>query len=87
MHQQTYHSSSTLDPIIPRRAVKDNLKALNLKLYAVNNTEIATFGKLCLLDLGLRAFKWPFIIANTAGTIIRVDFLVQFDLLIDLKRE
>lgn len=55
-------------------------------LQAANNTRIATYGtKLITLDLGLRRqFRYPFLIAEVTKPIIGADFIVEFDLLVDL---
>lgn len=40
------------------------------------------------IDLGLRRnFKWDFVIADVSTPIIGADFLQNFDLLVDVKRE
>lgn len=59
-----------------------------MKLLAANHSEIRTFGDCVFkLDLGLRReFKWLFLIADVRTPIIGADFLVNFNLLIDLKQ-
>lgn len=61
----------------------------SIKLYAANGTTIKTFGEKRLrLDLGLRRpFVWHFIIADVNQPILGVDFLTNFDLLVDMKRK
>lgn len=60
-----------------------------LKLYAANNTEIATYSsKLFELDIGLRrVLKWSFLIVDVKTAILGADFLVKYGLIIDLKRK
>lgn len=57
-------------------------------LYAANGTIIETYGIARLtLDLGLRRpFTWNFVIADTKHSIIGIDFLRNFNLLIDVKK-
>lgn len=58
-----------------------------LVLYAANGTKIPTFGtKRLTLDLNLRrCFTWSFVIAKVEQPIIGIDFLKQFNLLVDAK--
>lgn len=60
----------------------------NLKLYAANNTPIATYGERTVnLNLGLRrCFKWTFIVADVKTSILGADFLRHFKLLVDLHK-
>lgn len=69
--------------------ITQKLKPSKLALLAANQSEIKTFGDCVLnLDLGLRReFKWLFVIADVHTPIIGADFLVNFDLLIDLKQK
>ncbi|XP_041449535.1 uncharacterized protein LOC121404263 [Drosophila obscura] len=57
--------------------------------YAANQTIIRTFGHQDLeLDLGLdRSFKWSFVVADVQSAIIGADFLAQFHLLVDIKKQ
>ena len=57
-----------------------------LHLQAVNNSIITTYGnQLLTLDLGLhRSFRWIFVIADVQTSILGVDFLQHFELLIDV---
>lgn len=56
-------------------------------LYAANVTIIETYGIARLtIDLGLRRpFTWNFVIADTKHSIIGIDFLRHFNLLIDIE--
>ena len=58
-----------------------------LKLQAVNGSEINTYGIIPLtLNLGMRReFTWNFIIADTPSSILGIDFLQKFDLLVDSR--
>ncbi|XP_073831557.1 uncharacterized protein [Musca autumnalis] len=75
--------------VVPPSIIKGKLKPSKLTLLAANQSEIKTFGDCVLkLDLGLqREFKWLFVIADVHTPIIGADFLVNFDLLIDLKQK
>lgn len=65
-----------------------NILPTSIKLFAVNGTPIKVYGQKSIkLDLGLRReFSWTFIIADVSTHILGADFLRNFDLLIDLKR-
>lgn len=71
--------------VIPRKR-SEILKPTAFKLYAANNTEIATFGEKTLdLDFSLRRpFRWKFIVAAVSKPIIGADFLKHHHLLVDL---
>ncbi|XP_055522776.1 uncharacterized protein LOC129716959 [Wyeomyia smithii] len=66
----------------------DKVKPSAVKLYAANGTAIEVYGEVLIkVNLGLRReFLWTFIIADVASGIIGADFICNFDLLIDLKR-
>ncbi|CAH2101294.1 unnamed protein product [Euphydryas editha] len=57
------------------------------ELFAANGTTISTFGWLHLeLNLGLRrAYKWRFIVAEVSKSIIGADFLIFYNLLVDMR--
>lgn len=59
-----------------------------MKLFAANGTSIKVYGATTLkVNLGLRReFVWSFIIADVTTPIIGADFISNFGLLIDLKR-
>lgn len=59
-----------------------------MQLFAVNGSPIKVFGETNLkINLGLRReFIWRFLIADVTSSIIGADFLRNFDLLIDMKR-
>lgn len=73
--------------VIPRMKAA-HIRPTTMTLFAVNNTPIKVFGEAVLkLDLGLRReFVWRFLIADVSSSIIGADFIRNFDLLIDLKR-
>jgi len=59
----------------------------SLKLQAVNDTFISTYGKCSLtLNLGLRRpFRWIFVIADVKHPILGADFLRQYHLSVDMR--
>lgn len=65
-----------------------NLKS-NFEIFAANGSAIKTYGISNIsVDLGLRRdFKWNFIVADIDRPIIGADFLSNFDLMVDLKRQ
>src|SRR5215469_6527761 len=71
--------------IIPRTA---NTTPTSRQLHAANGTTIHTYGeKLLTLSLGLRReFKWIFILADVKQPILGADFLHNFELIIELRR-
>lgn len=73
--------------VIPKGMIRGTLKPTDLRLFAVNNTEIHTYGtKTQTLDIGLRRpFRWNFVIANVRQLIIGADFLAHHGILPDLK--
>ncbi|XP_029667054.1 uncharacterized protein LOC115237853 [Formica exsecta] len=68
--------------------VSRHRKTVDFKLYAVNDSEISTYGRRSVtIDLGLRRrFTWDFIVANVSQPILGADFLQHFNLLVDLNR-
>ena len=73
--------------VIPPTPAKRRACLSTLTLSAANNTTIPTYGQKCLtLDLGLRRiFRWVFIIAEVSTPIIGIDFLINFELMVDPK--
>ena len=56
-------------------------------LVAANNSNIKTYGN-CkrVVDVGLkREYPWTFIVADVQQPIIRADFLIKYNLLVDLR--
>lgn len=72
---------------LPRAAIKHTTKASSFKVYAANQSEIATYGeKRLTLNLGLRRdFTWDFIVANVSQPILGADFMYAHNLLPDLR--
>ncbi|RTG87493.1 uncharacterized protein DC041_0006144, partial [Schistosoma bovis] len=60
----------------------------SLVLRAANKSDIKTYGKRQLsLDFGRGAsYRWNFVIADVSMPIIGIDFLCNFDLLVDSRR-
>lgn len=58
-------------------------------LYAANGTPIKTYGtKVISVDFGLRRkMDWEFLIADVTKPIIGVDFLHEYDLLVDVRKK
>ncbi|XP_049539533.1 uncharacterized protein LOC125953796 [Anopheles darlingi] len=75
--------------LVPRDRRLKNIKPTEVTLVAANGTRIPVFGEVTMkINLGLRrAFIWTFIIADVNTAIIGADFLVHYDLLVDLKRK
>ena len=74
--------------VVPRGLHSAKVKPTSLQLFAANGTPIKVYGEVLLkVNLGLRReFLWSFLIADVTSGIIGADFLRNFDLLIDLKR-
>lgn len=72
--------------VLPRRKGEVGTP-LPFKLYAANNTTIATYGERTLtLDFNLRRpYKWTFIVADVSRPILGADFLKHHQLIVDLK--
>lgn len=74
--------------MLPLTKTSYDLRSTNTQLFAANGTPIKMIGeKVIKLDLGLRReFCWPFVVADVTSPIIGADFIRNFDLLIDLRR-
>ncbi|GFV96208.1 retrovirus-related Pol polyprotein from transposon opus [Trichonephila clavipes] len=74
--------------VIPPSPTMNKPPQSNFYLFAANNTKIPAYGMVRKeLNLGLRRpFIWTFIIADASSPIIGADFLKDFNLLIDLKK-
>lgn len=81
--------SGSVVSVIPPSLVKAKLCPSKVKLLAANHSEITTYGHFVFkLDLGLRReFKWLFVIADVQSPIIGADFLINYNLIIDLKNQ
>ena len=73
--------------IVPPSRAERSTGKRNVRLQAINGSEIATFGVRSLtLDIGLgRSFPWVFVIADIPQPILGADFLYHFGLLVDLR--
>lgn len=73
--------------VYPRVAIRGQLKKSAYELAAANGTTIHTYGTITLaLNLGLRrAFTWKSVVADVPKAIIGTDFLLHYDLLVDLQ--
>ena len=59
----------------------------SLPLVAANNTTINTYGT-CrrIVDVGLKSdYAWTFIVADVKQPILGADFLIHYNLMVDLK--
>lgn len=65
-----------------------NIQPTDTSLYAVNGSPITVYGStIKKINLGMtKEFIWIFIVADVSSPIIGADFLVHFDLLVDMKR-
>ncbi|XP_062714514.1 uncharacterized protein LOC134291155 [Aedes albopictus] len=74
--------------VVPRGSSCSNVKHTTMRLFAANGMPIHVYGEALLkVNLGLRReFLWTFLIADVTTGIIGADFICNFDLLIDLKR-
>ena len=72
---------------LPKSCAKGISGADSLPLVAANNSTIKTYGN-CkrVVDVGLkREYPWTFIVADVQQPIIGADFLIHYNLLVDLK--
>jgi hypothetical protein len=74
--------------VFPRRLVPGRRERTSYDLFAANGTPIPTYGWHTLtLNLGLRRdFTWRFVVADVQITIIGVDLLANFSLLVDCHK-
>lgn len=81
-------SGSEISVLPPSSKDRRNSSA-NFSLFAANNTKIPAYGFVHKqLDFGLRKpFSWTFVIADVTSPIIGADFLLHFNLLVDLKHK
>jgi len=73
--------------IVPLSHAERSARPGELRLQAINGSDIPTFGMRSLtLDLGLRrTFRWVFIIADVPQPVLGADFLYHFGLLVDIR--
>ena len=73
--------------VLPKSCANGISDADSLPLVAANNSTIHTYGT-CkrVIDVGLkREYPWTFIVADVQQPIIGADFLIHYNLLIDLR--
>ena len=73
--------------VLPKSCANGISGADSLPLVAANNSTIKTYGN-CkrVVDVGLkREYPWTFIVADVQQPIIGADFLIHYNLLVDLK--
>ena len=73
--------------VLPKSCANGISDADSLPLVAAYNSTINTYGN-CkrVVDVGLkREYPWTFIVADVQQPIIRTDFLIHYDLLVDLR--
>lgn len=75
--------------VVPKKFYREYNSKSSFQLFAVNGSNIDTFGqKLITLDLGLRRkLSFPFYIANVSKAIIGADFLNKFSLCVDIRNK
>ena len=73
--------------VLPKSCANGISDAGSLPLVAANNSTIHTYGN-CkrVVDVGLkREYPWTFIVADVQQPIIGADFLIHYNLLVDLR--
>ena len=73
--------------VLPKSCANGISDADSLPLVAANNSTINTYGN-CkrVVDVGLkREYPWTFIVADVKQPIIGADFLIHYNLLVDLR--
>ena len=73
--------------VLPKSCANGISDADSLPLVAANNSTINTYGN-CkrVVDVGLkREYPWTFIVADVQQPIIGADFLIHYNLLVDLR--
>ena len=73
--------------VLPKSCANGISDADSLPLVAANNSTIHTYGN-CkrVVDVGLkREYSWTFIVADVQQPIIGADFLIHYNLLVDLR--
>lgn len=88
-NQKFLIDSGSIVSIIPTHRFKPQNRHQNISLFAANSTQIRTHGTILLnIDSNLkRNFSWNFIVADVHTAIIGADFLMNYNLLIDLKNQ
>ena len=73
--------------VLPKSCANEISDAGSLPLVAANNSTLHTYGT-CkrVVDVGLkREYPWTFIVADVQQPIIGADFLIHYNLLVDLR--
>ena len=73
--------------VLPKSCANGISDADSLPLVAANNSTKNTYGNCkCVVDVGLkREYPWTFIVADVKQPIIGADFLIHYNLLVDLR--
>ena len=73
--------------VLPKSCANGISDADSLPLVAANNSTIHTYGNCkCVVDVGLKCeYPWTFIVADVQQPIIGADFLIHYNLLVDLR--
>ena len=73
--------------VLPQSCVNGTVDADSLPLVAANNSTITAYGTNKRIgDVGLkREYSWTFIVANVKQPILGADFLIHYNLLVDLS--
>ena len=73
--------------VLPRSCANGTVDADSLPLVAANNSTITTYGtSKRMVDVGLkREYSWTFIVADVKQRILGADFLIHYNLLVDLS--
>ena len=73
--------------VLPRSCANGTVDADSLPLVAANNYTITTYGSSKrIVDAGLkREYSWTFIVADVKQPILGADFLIHYNLLVDLS--
>ena len=73
--------------VLPRSCANGTVDADSLPLVAANNSTITTYStSKCIVDVGLkREYSWTFIVADAKQPILGADFLIHYNLLVDLS--
>ena len=73
--------------VLPKSCANGISGTDSLPLVAANNSTINTYGNCkCVVDVGLkREYPWTFIVADVQQPIIGADFLIHYNLLVDLR--
>lgn len=73
--------------VFPRNRLRELREKSNYELSAANRTPIATYGTVTMTPrLGFRRdFTWKFVVADITKSILGVDFLAHYNLLVDAR--